>query len=125
MFFDFESHVRPDRAVEQLGANRALDQRLEIFRADVWRSLGLVVLAMGGLLALVHFRRKESNPRIAQGIVAFLAVVTLMEMQAVDRRYQPEDKGWVRNVDFHYPLTPSPADEAILAERLRMNPELQ
>ncbi len=125
VFFDFESHVRPDRAVEQLGASRALEQRLEIFRADVWRSLGLVVLAMGGLLALVKVRLSGAQPRIAQGIVAVLAVVTLMEMQAVDRRYQPADKGWIRNVEFKYPLTPSPADEAIFADRLRMNPGLQ
>ena len=32
VFFDFESHVRPDRAVEQLGAARALEQRLEVLR---------------------------------------------------------------------------------------------
>ncbi len=55
-FFDFESHVRPDRAVEQLGAARALEQRLEVYSADVWRSFGLVLVAMLGLLAAVRSR---------------------------------------------------------------------
>lgn len=125
VLFDFESHVRPDRAVEQLGAARALDQRLEVFRADVWRSLGLVVLAMGGLLALVRMRASGAKPAILHGIVGLLAVVTLLDLQSVDRRYQPADKGWIRTVEYQYPLTPSPADEAILAERVRMNPGLQ
>ena len=125
VLFDFESHVRPDRAVEQLGAARALDQRLEVFRADVWRSLGLVVLAMGGLLALVRMRATGAKPAILHGIVGLLAVVTLLDLQSVDRRYQPADKGWIRKVEYQYPLTPSPADEAILAERVRMNPGLQ
>ena len=125
VFFDFESHIRPDRAVEQLGAARALDQRLEVFRADVWRSLGLVVFAMGGLLALVRLRATEAKPLVLQGIVGVMALVTLFEMQAVDRRYQPADKGWVRTVEYKCPLTPSPADEAILADRLRMDPSIQ
>ena len=125
VLFDFESHVRPDRAVEQLGAARALDQRLEVFRADVWRSLGLVVLAMGGLLALVRMRASGAKPAILHGIIGLLAVVTLLDLQSVDRRYQPADKGWIRTVEYQYPLTPSPADEAILAERVRMNPGLQ
>ena len=125
VLFDFESHVRPDRAVEQLGAARALDQRLEVFTADVWRSLGLVVLAMGGLLALVRLRMNGAKPAVLHGVVGVLAVVTLMDMQSVDRRYQPADKGWIRTVEYQVPLTPSPADEAILAERVRMNPSLQ
>ena len=125
VFFDFESHVRPDRAVEQLGAARALEQRLEVFRADVWRSLGLVLFAMGGLLALVRLRATEAKPLVLQGIVGVMALVTLFEMQAVDRRYQPADKGWVRTVEYKCPLTPSPADEAILADRLRMDPSIQ
>ena len=125
VLFDFESHVRPDRAVEQLGAARALDQRLEVFRADVWRSLGLVVLAMVGLLALVRMRTNGAKPATLHVIVGLLAVVTLLDLQSVDRRYQPADKGWIRTVEYQYPLTPSPADEAILAERVRMNPGVQ
>ena len=125
VFFDFESHIRPDRAVEQLGAARALEQRLEVFRADVWRSLGLVLFAMGGLLALVRLRATEAKPLVLHGVVGVMALVTLVEMQSVGRRYQPADKGWVRTVEFRCPLTPSPADEAILADRLRMDPSIQ
>ncbi|MBL6644835.1 MAG: hypothetical protein ISP55_00100 [Flavobacteriales bacterium] len=125
VFFDFESHVRPDRAVEQLGASRALEQRLEVYSADVWRSFGLVLLAMAGLLAAVKMRANGARPLLVQGVFGVLALVTLVEMSAVDRRYQPADKGWVRDVEFKYPYTASPADNAILADRVRRNPALQ
>ena len=126
LVFDFESHVRPDRAVEQLGAGRALQERLEVFRADAWRSFGLVVLGMCALLAVVRLRMVMPQKPLAANIaVGVLALVTLVEMQSVDRRYQPADKGWVRTVEFNFPYTPSSADEAILADRLRMKPEHQ
>jgi hypothetical protein len=126
LVFEFESHVRPDRAVEQLGAARALEQRLEVFNADVWRSFGLVLLAIGGLLAIVRLRAmRPDKPLVAQIAVAVLAVATLMDMQSVDRRYQPADQGWVRTVEYRYPYTPSTADEAILADRVRQKPERQ
>jgi len=126
LVFEFESHVRPDRAVEQLGAARALEQRLEVFNADVWRSFGLVLLAIGGLLAIVRLRAmRPDKPLVAQIAVAVLAVATLMDMQSVDRRYQPANQGWVRTVEYRYPYTPSAADEAILADRVRQKPERQ
>jgi len=125
VFFDFESHVRPDRAVEQLGASRALEQRLEVYSADVWRSFGLVLLAMGALLAAVRLRAVGAKPLVVQGVFGVLALVTLVEMQAVDRRYQPADKGWVRTVEFKHPYTASAADNAILADRVRRNPAVQ
>ena len=126
LVFDFESHVRPDRAVEQLGAARALEQRLEVFSADVWRSFGLVLLAVVGLLAIVRLRAMQpEKPLAAQIAVAVLAVATLADMQSVDRRYQPADQGWIRTVEYKYPYTPSAADEAILADRVRRNPAIQ
>ena len=126
LVFDFESHVRPDRAVEQLGAARALEQRLEVFSADVWRSFGLVLLAIVGLLAIVRLRAMQpEKPLAAQIAVAVLAVATLADMQSVDRRYQPADQGWIRTVEYKYPYTPSAADEAILADRVRRNPAVQ
>jgi len=126
LVFDFESHVRPDRAVEQLGAARALEQRLEVFNADVWRSFGLVLLAIGGLLAIVRLRAmRPEKPLAAQIAVAVLAVATLADLQSVDRRYQPADQGWIRTVEYKYPYTPSAADEAILADRVRRNPAVQ
>ena len=126
LVFDFESHVRPDRAVEQLGAARALEQRLEVFNADVWRSFGLVLLAIGGLLAIVRLRAmRPEKPLAAQIAVAVLAVATLADLQSVDRRYQPADQGWIRTVEYKYPYTSSAADEAILADRVRRNPAVQ
>ena len=126
LVFDFESHVRPDRAVEQLGAARALEQRLEVFNADVWRSFGLVLLAIGGLLAIVRLRAmRPEKPLAAQIAVAVLAVATLADLQSVDRRYQPADQGWIRTVEYKYPYTPSAVDEAILADRVRRNPAVQ
>ena len=126
LVFDFESHVRPDRAVEQLGVGRAVQERLEVFQADVWRSFGLVLLGMGALLTIVRLRVSLPGKPLAANIaVGVLALVTLVEMQSVDRRYQPADKGWVRTVEFNFPYTPTSADEAILADRLRMNPAHQ
>ncbi len=123
VLFDFESHVRPDRAVEQLGAARAMEQRLEVYHADVWRSFGLVLFAMAALLAAVWLRvAQPGRLLVVHGVVGLLAAVTLLDMQSVDRRYQPEDKGWVRTVEYQYPYVPGPADEAILADRLRRNP---
>ena len=100
VFFDFESHVRPDRAVEQLGAARASEQRLEVFSADVWRSFGLVLVAMCGLLAAVRLRASGARPMVINGLIGFMALVTMMEMHSVARRYQPADRGWVRTVEF-------------------------
>ena len=62
---------------------------------------------------------------VLQIAVAVLAVVTLMDLQSVDHRYQPADQGWIRTVEYQIPLTPSTADEAILADRVRMNPAVQ
>lgn len=125
VFFDFESHVRPDRAVEQLGAARALEQRLEVYGADIWRSFGLVLLAMLALLAAVRLRAGEARPMLINGVIGLLAVVTLVEMQSVARRYQPADRGWVRTVEYKVPYTPGAADQAILADRVRRNPAVQ
>ena len=125
VFFDFESHVRPDRAVEQLGAARALEPRLEVYGADVWRSFGLVLLAMLALLAAVRLRAGEARPMLINGVIGLLAVVTLVEMQSVARRYQPADRGWVRTVEYKVPYTPGAADQAILADRVRRNPAVQ
>ena len=123
--FDFESHIRPDIA-GQLAGTGFMDQRLEVFTADVWRSFGLVLLAIVGLLAIVRLRAMwPEKPRAAQIAVAVLAVATLVDMQSVDRRYQPADQGWIRTVEYKYPYTPSAADEAILADRVRRNPAVQ
>jgi hypothetical protein len=124
-FFDFESHIRPDIA-GQLAGTGFMDQRLEVFNADVWRSFGLVLIAMGGLLAIVRLRAMQpEKPLAAQIAVAVLAVATLADLQSVDHRYQPADQGWIRTVEYKYPYTPSTADEAILADRVRRNPAVQ
>ncbi len=54
-----------------------------------------------------------------------LALLTLVDMVSVDRRYQPKDRGWVRNVEFTHPYVPANADNAILSDRLRRDPAVQ
>lgn len=99
---------------------------MEVYRADAWRSLGLVLLAIGGLLAIVRLRAAmPQKPMAARIAVAVLAVATLVDLQSVARRYQPADKGWIRTVEYKYPYTPSVADEAILTDRVRRNPAVQ
>ena len=125
LFFDFESHIRQDRVWEGLGESAVLPERLAVFKADVIRSLGLVILAMAVLLALVRIRMNPgANPFLFRGLVALLAIATLMDLQSVDKRYQVGDP-WVRTVEYKVPYTPNQIDEAILRDRLRLDPGLQ
>ncbi|MAI23743.1 MAG: hypothetical protein CL828_06770 [Crocinitomicaceae bacterium] len=123
LFFDFQSSIRPDVAVEQLGYQEALTRRLEVFRADVLRTLGLLVLLSGVVAALVWNKLK---PAVA---FAVLIAITCADLWNVNRRYFNDDKvngihrNWVKAVDHAFPFTPEPQMLKLLAQDFNANPE--
>ncbi|MBM71497.1 MAG: hypothetical protein CL847_01760 [Crocinitomicaceae bacterium] len=83
-FFDFTSSIRADHLREQYSISKLTSLRVEIFRADVFRSIGLIVVAGGGIVAVVKGLVKRD---IALGI---LALVMLYDVYSVDKRYPSE-----------------------------------
>ena len=91
-------------AVEQLGYQEALSRRLEVFRADVLRTLGLLVLLAGVVVALVW----KSSSLVA---LLVLVLVTTVDLWNVDRRYFNDEKvngctatgskQWITHSHFH------------------------
>lgn len=108
VFFDFQSSIRQDRAVEQLGYSEAIMRRLEIFRSDVARTLGLLLVLAAVVAAIIW---QKIKPTVA---VLILIATTTVDLWTVDQRYFNEDKSnsvfrnWVKRVDHSFPFTPSP-----------------
>lgn len=80
-FFDFTSSIRPDRLQGEIAANQLTQMRLEVFRADVLRSIGLIILATGAVFVCLKGILKRE---VAIGI---LAVLLLFDVYNVDQRY--------------------------------------
>ena len=122
VFFDFQSHIRLDRAVEQLGYNEALGRRLEIFRNDVLRTLGLLFLTGAGLAAIWWNRWKSD------WVVMGLAVICLLDLWSVGQRYFNDEKvngvyrNWVKSFDATYPFDPTPQMMKLLASDFEQTP---
>lgn len=108
VFFSFQSEIRSDRVVEQVGSREALNLRLAIFRPDVLRTLGLLALAFLGMAALLFEWTKS------QWVLLGLGAVMVGDLWMVDRRYSNDDKSegqhryWVKSVDAKFPFVPSP-----------------
>ena len=121
-FFDFQSSIRRDVAVEQLGYQEALARRLEVFRADVLRTLGLLLVLSGVIAAMAWNKLKPTVALLA------LALVTTVDLWNVDQRYFNEEKvngmyrNWVKQVDHAFPFTPEPQMMKLLAQDFRSNP---
>ena len=97
-FFDFTSSIRADHLREQYPISKLTSLRVEIFRADVFRSIGLIVVAGGGIFAVVKGLVKRD---IALGI---LALVMLYDVYSVDKRY-PNEFDTEFNVVFPHEAT--------------------
>lgn len=136
LFFSFESTIRPDRAIEQVGMGQALKERLEIFRSDTLRSFFFSLLAGAGLLAVVRLRGniQDENSRDAVlapassraviAVILGLAIFSTVDLFQVDRRYQSKDKGWIEHFDYMYPFAPTEADLAIYTNETQGDPSL-
>ncbi|MDA0913166.1 MAG: YfhO family protein [Bacteroidetes bacterium] len=123
LFFDFTSEIRQDGAVMQLGAAESLSQRLAIFRADVARTLLLLVL-LGSILGVMLWRKL--NPKWA---VLILLGITTIDLWNVNLRYFNAEKSngvmrnWVKAVDYSFPYGPSQAMYQVLQSEFPKNPE--
>ena len=123
LFFDFQSSIRQDIAVEQLGYQEAISRRLEVFRADVLRTLGLLVVLLSVIAALLWNKLK---PAFALVILTF---ITTADLWIVDGRYFNQDKvngmyrNWVKAVDHAFPFVPDSLMMKLLAQDFNAHPE--
>jgi len=97
---------------------------MSIFKADAMRSFLFAILAIALLFAL--FLKKVKG----EVVVGFLAVLVLVDLWGIDRRYMDNEKQgreyvhWRKEVDKMYPHNANPADLAILQTEMQLNPEL-
>jgi len=108
IFFDFTSSIRNDQAVLQLGKSSAIDLRIDIFRYDVLRTMGLLIVFVG----LVILTLKDILNRNAS--IAILAVLMIAEIIMVNSRYPIN---WVPAFEADYPFEATPPDLAILSSQ--------
>ena len=108
VFFDFTSSIRNDQAVLQLGKSSAVDLRIDLFRDDILRTLGLLILFVG----LVILTLKNILNRHAS--IAILSVLMIAEIISVNSRYSVN---WVPAFEADYPFEASPQDMAILSSQ--------
>ena len=106
IFFDFTSTIRNDQAVEQLGKSSAVASRIDIFRDDILRTMGLLIVFLG----LVILTLKNILHRNAS--IALLSVLMIAEIIAVNNRYSVN---WVPAFEATYPFEATPPDLAILS----------
>lgn len=104
--FDFSSSIRPDTVVEKIGIRKAEELRLEIFRADVMRSLILILLATGAVFASMKTMIKREIALV------ILCVLMVGEIYNVDKRYKSR---WVSEFEAEFPFEPTKAEMNILA----------
>jgi hypothetical protein len=92
------------------------DVRVEIFKADAKRSLFLVILISGAVLALVYVK----NDKLKMAILPIFGVIVLFDGFSVSRRYLnlEKEKGaykkFVTLEEKEIPVKPSAADFSIL-----------
>ncbi len=92
------------------------DVRVEIFKADAKRSLFLVILISGAVLALVYVK----NDKLKMAILPIVGVIVLFDGFSVSRRYLnlEKEKGaykkFVTLEEKEIPVKPSAADFSIL-----------
>lgn len=108
VFFDFTSSIRNDQAVLQLGKSSAVDLRIDIFRDDILRTIGLLILFVG----LIIVTLKNILNRYAS--IAILSVIMIAELITVNSRYSVN---WVPAFEADYPFEASPQDMAILSSQ--------
>ncbi len=123
-FFQFISDAEQERYTAQAAAGgeaqvqafvddlRSL--RVDVFRADVWRSLGFVVAGL--LLLWLHGRGK-----LGRGlVVGAMGLLVLVDLWVVDKRYVNNEKergrylSWEDERASRLPFKPTAADKAIL-----------
>jgi hypothetical protein len=116
--FDQMSKSAPKEQVAMIDdySSALSDVRAEIFKADAKRSLFLVLLISGGVLALVYV----NNKNLKMAILPIVGVIVLFDGFSVSRRYLnlEKEKGaykkFVTLEEKEIPVKPSAADFSIL-----------
>lgn len=124
VFFEFRSTIKPDMAVEQVGYESALSSRLEIFRSDVARTLGLLCFA-----AIVLAATLWEKLAMHWAVIA-LTVVTGLDLWNVDARYFNDEKvngqyrNWSKAFDARFPFDPSPQMAKVMEREYSDSPAI-
>ncbi len=93
----------------QIAASLAVD-RMDMLKADAWRSLIFVLLAAATLwVATIKTIKKEY-------LIAVLGILLVFDLWGVGKRYL-NDSNFVRNSDFKNQYALRPVDEAILKDK--------
>lgn len=122
VFFDFQTFIKQDAAVEQLGYPEALQRRLELFRSDVARTLGLLLLT-AAILAAALWQKMAMR-----WAIWILLLATTVDLWDVDHRYFNDEKvqgvyrNWVKSFDANFPYDPTPQMGKILAAEYSNSP---
>ena len=90
-------------------ADAITDQRVAMFRGDVWRSMGLVLVAAALLWFYVKSHKFRSTALLALGLGAFV----LVDMWPVDKRYM-NDSMFSRGNSFDEAFKMQPWEKEIL-----------
>ncbi len=105
-------------------ANALKAERMSLFRADVFRSLALVLIGVG--LVWLYAKRKLK----ASVLIGVLALLILVDLWSVDKRYlnNEKDRGrytqWELAEDAKSAFSASKADLAILQDESDANPRV-
>lgn len=98
--------------------------RIAIFKSDVFRSIGFIVVAAIAILALINRKLKATY------FIMTIGVMILVDMWSVDKRYLNNEKikgqyaSWEKNESSKYAYKPTAADQGILRYELQENPSL-
>ncbi len=98
--------------------------RMEIFKADVLRSLGFFIVAAGLIFSFIYF--KFSKYLLGGGLALFI----LLDLVLVDQRYLNNDETrgnynqWVEKYQMIYPFAAGNGERQILAMESQAHPEL-
>ena len=90
--------------------NALVDDRIRIFRIDTVRSIAFILLVAG--LIWLYLKSKIK----AAYAIAGIALLVLIDMWAVDKRYLNDDN-FVRSAVVENPFKPSEADKEIMRDR--------
>lgn len=102
--------------------------RASIFRADAWRSLGLIVLAIG--LIFLFIKNEKLKPVVFGGI----ALLVLIDLFSVDKRYLNNEKNpnkpneyisWKKGGPYDNTYFATKGDQQIYQMEAAQNPEIQ
>lgn len=116
--FEFKPAIREDRIARYLPFAQLESLRVEVFRADVLRTMGLILVA-GGAAWLLLLGKVKSH-----WIALVLLVIHTGDLWTVEFRYHSNEiipgqrSSWVASVDYEYPYTPEPAHLKVLNKEL-------